>query len=167
MRKNIIKVFTAILLPFVFVLSLWAVTIPDVGYGYSYIVFGTESGTDAIELTPGTLRSTSLQSTSCPEGIFGSAYDLALAFCNTYTGTIPEFDITEKTGDLMRDCLYHNCERSECLAYSTDFYNSVEAITGNPHLAPVDTDVLFISFLICLYVIGFAAYRKKHFLAKA
>ena len=163
MKKNVIKVFTAILLPFVSVLSLWAVTIPDVGY--SDIVFGTESGTDAIGLTPGTLRSTSLQSTSCPEGIFGSAYDLALAFCNTYTGTIPESDISEKSGDLMRDCLDHNCGQSECLAYSTDFFNSVEAITGNPHLAPVSTDVALMAMFAGAYL-AFALWRKKRSMAK-
>ena len=163
MKKNVIKVFTAILLPFVSVLSLWAVTIPDVGY--SDIVFGTESGTDAIGLTPGTLRSTSLQSTSCPEGIFGSAYDLALAFCNTYTGTIPEFAISEKSGDLMRDCLNSDCPQSECWAYSTDFFNSVEAITGNPHLAPVSTDVALMAMFAGAYL-AFALWRKKRSMAK-
>lgn len=163
MKKNVIKVFTAILLPFVSVLSLWAVTIPDVGY--SDIVFGTESGTDAIGLTPGTLRSTSLQSTSCPEGKFGSAYDLALAFCNKYTGKIPESDITDKTGELMRDCLNSGCERSECFAYSTDFFNSVELITGNPHLAPVSTDVALMALFAGAYL-AFAVWRKKRSMAK-
>lgn len=165
MKKNVIKVFTAILLPFVSVLSLWAVTIPDVGYGYSDIVFGTESGTDAIVLTPGTLRSTSLQSTSCPEDKFGSAYDLALEFCNTYTGTIPVSDISDKSANLMRDCLDCGCEHSECLAYSTDFYSSVEAITGNPHLAPVSTDVALMALFAGAYL-AFALWRKKRSVAK-
>lgn len=163
MKKNVIKVFTAILLPFVSVLSLWAVTIPDVGY--SDIVFGTESGTDAIGLTPGTLRSTSLQSTSCPEGIFGPAYDHALEFCDRYTGTIPESDIRDESGNLMRKCLSYDCDQIECLAYSADFFSSVEAITGNPHLAPVSTDVALMALFAGAYL-AFALWRKKRSVAK-
>lgn len=167
MKKNIIKVFTAILLPFVSVLSLWAVTIPEVGYGSDFSYFGTGSDDNAIEIYSGTLRSTRATSVSdCIAENYGSVDDQVQLFITKHPEP-SESDISDFNTKLMFGCAATCCDGvrcTECSDFATGVSTAISKYLNPP--VPVSTDIAFMALMLAAYL-GFAAYRKKHFLAKA
>lgn len=167
MKKNVIKVFTAILLPFVSVLSLWAVTIPEVGYGSDFSHFGTGSDDNVIEIYSGTLRSASVNvlsgtSDCCTQAFNGvSPQNAAQEFIDAGLG---EDDLSTKLIEVMLKCSRLGCSQEDAEAYATEFRNAVGDALGD-QTVPVSTDIAFLALMLAAYL-GFAAYRKKRSVAK-
>lgn len=166
MKKNVIKVFTAILLPFVSVLSLWAVTIPEVGYGSDFSYLGTGSDDNAIEIYSGTLRSASVNvlsgaSDCCTQALGKSPQDAAQEFIDGGSG---ENGLSTKAFEVMMECYNKGCSREEAEAYATEFRKAAGDALGD-QTVPVSTDITFMALMLAAYL-GFAAYRKKRSVAK-
>lgn len=167
MKKNVIKVFTAILLPFVSVLSLWAVTIPEVGYGSDFSHFGTGSDDNAIEIYSGTLRSASVNvlsgtSDCCTLAFNGvSPQDAAQEFIDAGLG---EDDLSTKLIEVMTECRSKGCSLGDAEAYATEFRVATGFGLGD-QTAPVSTDVALMALFAGAYL-AFALWRKKRSMAK-
>lgn len=79
--------------------------------------------------------------------------------------------------DVTNDCLSkEGTTYLDCRNYAVDAYNLIfshcDAVLGESavfigyYTVPVSTDIAFMALMLAAYL-GFAAYRKKHFLAKA